>query len=159
MLVYNWYTEAYKQRRIKLRRGKTMSKAKKIFWISLGLISVGVGAVGVVLPILPTTPFLLLASFAFTKGSDRFRNWFHSTKLYKNHLESFEKDRSMTLKTKLLILIPVSAMLMVAFFMMKNIYGRSFIILMIIIKYTYFFTKIETVSEEEKERRKALETS
>ena len=53
-----------------------MNKTKKIFWIGLGLLCVGIGAVGVVLPVLPTTPFLLVASFAFTKGSDRFRMWF-----------------------------------------------------------------------------------
>ena len=73
----------------------------KYLYIALGLLSMAVGAVGVVLPLLPTVPFLLLASFFFAKGSDRFHNWFKSTKLYKNHLESFEKNRSMTLKQNL----------------------------------------------------------
>lgn len=75
----------------------------KYLYIALGLLSMAVGAVGVVLPLLPTVPFLLLASFFFAKGSDRFHNWFKSTKLYKNHLESFEKNRSMTLKTNFVL--------------------------------------------------------
>ena len=92
----------------------------KYLYIALGLLSMAVGAVGVVLPLLPTVPFLLLASFFFAKGSDRFHNWFKSTKLYKNHLESFEKNRSMTLKTKLCIVLPVSFMLCMAFLMMQK---------------------------------------
>ncbi len=117
----------------------------KYIFIALGFLFCGIGAVGVVLPLLPTTPFLLLASFCFAKGSDRFNKWFKSTRLYKNNLESFEKTRSMTLKTKLCILIPVSIMLILAFFMMHNIYGRICIVLLIIVKYYYFIFRIKTV--------------
>ena len=81
-----------------------MKSIKKYFYITLGLISVVLGAIGVILPILPTTPFLLLASFCFARGSDRFNNWFISTNLYKKHLESFVRERSMTLKDKICIL-------------------------------------------------------
>ena len=56
-----------------------MSKIKKFIYISVGLISFALGAIGVVLPVLPTTPFLLLASFCFAKGSDRFNTWFINT--------------------------------------------------------------------------------
>ncbi len=130
-----------------------MSKARKGFWIILGLLSMGIGCVGIVVPVLPTTPFLILASFSFAKGSEKFHNWFTSTKIYKNHLESFEKDRSMTLKTKLCILIPVSIMLIVAFFMMKNIYGRVFIVFLILTKYYYFIFKIKTIKPDESLKR------
>ena len=62
-----------------------MSKIKKFIYISVGLISFALGAIGVVLPVLPTTPFLLLASFCFAKGSDRFNTWFINTKIYRKH--------------------------------------------------------------------------
>ena len=117
----------------------------KLLWIMIGIVSMVLGAIGVVLPVLPTTPFLLLASFCFAKGSDRFHKWFIGTKLYKKHLESFVTSRSMTLKTKLCILLPASAMLILAMFAMSNIYGRVFIVFLIIFKYIYFFTRIETV--------------
>lgn len=117
----------------------------KYIYITLGFLFFGIGAVGVVLPLLPTTPFLLLASFCFAKGSERFNKWFKSTKLYKNNLQSFEKNRSMTFKTKLCILIPVSIMLVIAFFMMNNVWGRITIILLIIVKYYYFLFKIKTI--------------
>ncbi len=117
----------------------------KYIYIGLGFLCFGIGAVGVVVPLLPTTPFLLLASFCFAKGSERFNRWFKSTKLYKNNLESFEKNRSMTLKTKLCILIPVSCMLILAFLMMRNTYGRGFIVFLILFKYYYFIFKIRTI--------------
>lgn len=117
----------------------------KLIWLLLAFLLMGIGAVGVILPVLPTTPFLLLASFCFAKGSERFHRWFMGTKLYKNHLESFVESRSMTLKTKLCILLPVSGMLLLAFLAMSNWYGRGFILLLIFFKYVYFFTKIRTI--------------
>ena len=123
----------------------------KYLFIFLGFLFTVIGAVGVVLPILPTVPFLLLASICFAKGSDRFHNWFKSTDLYKNNLESFEKDRSMTLKTKWSILIPVTLLLLIAFFMMHNIYGRATIIILIIIKYYVFLFKIKTLPSDKAE--------
>lgn len=117
----------------------------KLLWLMIGIVSMVLGAIGVVLPVLPTTPFLLLAYFSFAKGSDRFHMWFIETKLYKKHLESFVTSRSMTLKTKLCILLPASAMLILAMLAMSNIYGRVFIVFLIIFKYIYFFTRIETV--------------
>ena len=117
----------------------------KLLWLMIGIVSMVLGAIGVVLPVLPTTPFLLLESFCFAKGSDRFHKWFIGTKLYKKHLESFVTSRSMTLKTKLCILLPASAMLILAMLAMSNIYGRVFIVFLIIFKYIYFFTRIETV--------------
>ncbi len=121
----------------------------KILWLLCAFLFLGIGMVGVVVPVLPTTPFLLLASFCFSKGSKRFHNWFMGTKLYQKHLESFVRERAMTLKTKLCILLPASAMLLCAFFMMQNLPGRIFIIFLILFKYIYFFTKIRTVEIEE----------
>lgn len=116
----------------------------KYIFIVLGIVFVAIGTLGIVLPILPTTPFLLAASICFAKGSNKFNNWFKSTKIYKNNLESFKKNRIMTLKTKLCILIPVTILLIAAFFMMNNIYGRIMIIILITIKYYYFIVKIKT---------------
>ncbi len=130
-------------------------KLLKPFWIVLGFISIVLGAIGVPLPMLPTTPFLLLAAFCFAKGSDRLDRWFKSTKLYKNHLESFATNRAMTLKTKLCILLPASVMLSIAFIGMSQKdtagtrIGRITIIILILFKYLYFFTRIKTIKKAE----------
>lgn len=117
----------------------------KFIYLILAFLFLGIGIIGIILPMLPTTPFLLLASFFFAKGSNRFHSWFIQTKLYKKHLDNFVKDKSMTLKTKFCILIPASLMLMLAFILMQNIYGRLFLIFLLIFKYIYFFTKIKTI--------------
>ena len=120
----------------------------KFIWITIGFVTMAIGGLGVILPVLPTTPFLLVSSFCFAKDSKRFHNWFTGTQLYKKHLDSFVKDRSMTLKTKWCILLPASFMLIIAMIMMQNIYGRIFILILIGFKYTYFFTKIQTKKEK-----------
>ncbi|MDO4294470.1 MAG: YbaN family protein [Eubacteriales bacterium] len=117
----------------------------RILWLIAGFAAMGLGAVGVVLPVLPTMPFLLLASFCLAKGSKRFHRWFTGTGLYRRHLESFVRDRAMTLKTKFSLLIPASCMLLLAFWAMPNLYGRCFILFLIAFKYVYFFTKIRTI--------------
>ena len=122
----------------------------RIVWLLIGFLAMGLGAVGVVLPVLPTTPFLLLASFCLAKGSARFHRWFTGTKLYKKHLESFVENRTMTLKTKFSLLIPASCMLLLAFLAMQNVYGRVFIVFLIVFKYVYFFTKIRTIPAGQK---------
>ena len=83
----------------------------KIIYLIIGFISLILGAIGVILPILPTTPFLLLSAFCFAKSSQRVHKWFLSTNLYQNHLDSFVKERAMTLKTKITILAFASFML------------------------------------------------
>ena len=120
----------------------------KIIWITIGFMTMAIGGVGVILPVLPTAPFLLVSSFCFAKGSDRFHNWFMGTQLYRKHLDSFVKEKSMTLKTKWCILLPVSCMLVIAMLMMENIYGRIFILVLMGCKYIYFFTKIRTKKEK-----------
>ncbi|WP_178007742.1 YbaN family protein [Mediterraneibacter sp.] len=117
----------------------------KSLWLILAFVCFGFGAAGVILPVLPTTPFLLLASFCFAKGSKKFHLWFQSTKLYQKHLDGFVKERTMLLKTKVCILLPVSVMLICAMVLMENVFGRMFLIFLILFKYTYFFTRIKTV--------------
>ena len=58
------------------------------------------GVVGIFLPILPTTPFLLLTLYSFAKGSSRLEQWFLGTKLYQKHLKSFNERRALTKKSK-----------------------------------------------------------
>nr|WP_184091850.1 YbaN family protein [Anaerocolumna cellulosilytica] len=117
----------------------------KVLYIVAGFLALGLGALGVVLPVLPTTPFLLVASFCFAKGSARFHTWFCSTRLYKNHLDSFVKSRAMTRKTKIRILIPASAMLILAFIFMPSVHGRIAIGVVMCFKYYYFIFRIKTI--------------
>ena len=72
----------------------------RFFWMILGILCLGLGTVGIVLPILPTVPFYMATAFCFAKSSERLHSWFLGTQLYKKHLESFVEKKTMTLKTK-----------------------------------------------------------
>lgn len=122
---------------------------KKAIFVALGLVFFALGAVGAVLPILPTTPFLLVAAACFAKGSKRFNDWFTGTKLYQDHLDSFVKERAMTLGTKVTLCAFATTMLLIAFFMMNNLPGRITIVCVILFKYYYFIFRIRTIKPEE----------
>ena len=134
-----------------------MKSIKKYIYITVGLISVVLGTIGVILPILPTTPFLLLASYCFAKGSDRFNNWFINTKLYKNHLDSFVKERAMTLKEKICILAFADFMLAFPLIILDSLFMKIFIVVLILFKFYYFIFRIKTITKEEKALMKAKE--
>ena len=91
---------------------------KKILWLTLGCISLGFGAVGTMLPMLPTVPFLLLTAVSFAKSSERLHTWFMGTKLYKDHMEDYVAGRGMTRKTKIHIIITVTLLMGIGFVMM-----------------------------------------
>ncbi len=117
----------------------------KILFISLGFIFSGLGFLGVLLPVFPTTPFLLLASFFFARGSSRFHNWFTNTKLYREHLDDFVRHRSMAKKTKISLLAFASTMLMIPLITIDVTVMRIFIICLIVFKYYYFIFRIKTI--------------
>ena len=111
-------------------------------------MSLGIGVVGIFLPLLPTTPFLLLTAFCYAKGSEKFHDWFTSTWIYKKHLESFVTNRSMTLKTKMTILLTASTMLLFPLIIIDNTVVRIVIIFLYFYKYFYFFKFIKTIPSD-----------
>ena len=94
---------------------------KKICYIVLGCIGVGLGALGAVLPLLPAFPFLLLAAFCFGRSSEKLNRWFTGTKLYKDNLESYVKGQGMTKKAKVRIMITVTVLMSIGFAMMHAV--------------------------------------
>ena len=91
---------------------------KKLLYIILGCIGVGLGAVGAVVPMLPAFPFLMLAAFCFARSSEKLDRWFKGTKLYKDNLADYVAGRGMTVKTKVRIMITVTALMSIGFIMM-----------------------------------------
>lgn len=121
-------------------------KLKKVLLVIIGCIGVGLGALGVVLPILPTVPFLLLAAFCFARSSERLNNWFTGTKLYKNNLESYVKGKGMTRKTKIKIMVTVTVLMTIGFIMMDQVLmGRIVLACVWVFHILYFVFGVKTI--------------
>lgn len=111
---------------------------RKILYIIIGCISLGLGIIGVILPILPTVPFVLLAAFCFAKSSERLDGWFKNTKLYReNNIKS-----GMTKRAKLRIMCSVTLLMGIGFIMMglKGIVVGNIVLLIVWIFHMVYFT-------------------
>ena len=131
---------------------KKITAPIKYAYILAGLIFLGIGAAGVVLPLIPTTPLALLAAVCFGKSSARLHNWFISTRFYKSNIEGFVNKRTMTIKTKLTLLATITAFMGFSFFVMRIASAPlvSQVILAIVwaLHVLYFGFKVKTVSGE-----------
>jgi hypothetical protein len=75
------------------------------FLITVGTLSVALGVVGMFFPILPTTPFLLLAAACYARSSDRFLHWLLNNRWFGAYIRNYREGRGMPLVTKVLTLL------------------------------------------------------
>ena len=108
---------------------------KKIFLVVVGCISLGIGAVGAVLPFLPTFPFLMLTAICFTASSERL-----------NNLESYVEKRGMTKATKIKIMLIVTILMGFGFYMMHAVpVGRVVLAIVWLGHMLYFGFRVKTI--------------
>lgn len=127
-------------------------KLKQIIFLIIGCLSLALGCVGIVLPILPTVPFFLLTVFCFANSSQKLHDWFIGTQMYKKHLESFVQKKGMTVRTKATILTSVTALMDVGFVLMlrKGIIVPCVILAVVwVCHLVYFLFGVKTIPAAE----------
>lgn len=123
---------------------------KKLFFVTLGCISLALGVIGIVLPILPTVPFFLLTAFCFAKSSEQLHSWFLGTTMYKKYIGSYMKRKGMTLKAKLMLIGTVTAIMLPGFLMMGRVpVGRIIMAVVWVGHIVYFGFIVKTITQEE----------
>ncbi|VYU33470.1 Inner membrane protein YbaN [Veillonella dispar] len=83
----------------------------RYIFLTVGAISFVLGTAGIVIPLLPTVPFYMLTLFCLARGSERFHNMFLESSLYQKTVGAYERDKALTLRTKLSILLSVSTIM------------------------------------------------
>ncbi len=73
----------------------------KLLFAAIGIISLGLGILGIFLPILPTTPFLLLSAALFARSSDKLYSWLLNHKILGEYIRSFREDKAIPMKIKI----------------------------------------------------------
>ena len=125
-------------------------KLKKMIYLVLGCVSLALGAVGSLFPILPTVPFLLLAAYCFARSSEKLNRWFRNTKLYKDNLADYVAGKGMTKKTKVRIMATVTLLMSVGFAMMGAVpVGRAVLACVWAFHVVYFVFGVKTIEQKE----------
>lgn len=82
------------------KKHKDINPFKKWVFISLGSFFVGLAFLGVLLPVLPTTPFLLVSAYFYARSSQKFYDWLHENRLFGQHLKNYREGKGMKLSVK-----------------------------------------------------------
>ena len=77
---------------------------KKNLFISFGFISLFLGVLGIFLPVLPTTPFLLLSAYLFSKSSKRWHDFVMNNKVFGKYIKDYMEEKGITFKNKIVAL-------------------------------------------------------
>ncbi|HEY9187134.1 MAG TPA: YbaN family protein [Bacteroidota bacterium] len=92
-------------------------KLKKIFLIISGSFFIFLGTIGIFIPILPTTPFILLAAACYIKSSEKLYNWLTNNRIFSKYIKNYSLKKGMTKNTKLkIILLGLLAIIISSFF-------------------------------------------
>lgn len=80
---------------------KEISPVKRVFLQIAGFFFVGLAFIGIFVPLLPTTPFLLLAAACFVRSSDKFYMWLISNRIFGKYIKDYREKRGVTIGSKI----------------------------------------------------------
>ncbi|TGE40095.1 DUF454 domain-containing protein [Desulfosporosinus fructosivorans] len=86
----------------------------KIFWLICGMLSLIIGIIGIVLPLLPTTPFVLLAAASFAKSSTAFHDYLINSKYFGTIIKDWQENRTIPLRAKIAAVLMMSISIIVS---------------------------------------------
>lgn len=93
-----------------------MKQAKRAAFILFGMLCIGLGGLGILLPLLPTTPFVLLAAFAFANSSDTLHEWLINHNVFGGLIANWRQYGAISRTAKVLSVVSMVAVLALSWF-------------------------------------------
>lgn len=119
---------------------------KKQFLILIGFISLILGTIGIFLPLLPTTPFLLLSVFCFEKSSEKFHQLIINNKIFGKYIQDYQEKKGITLKNKIIAIITLLVSISFSIYNIKSLHLKIFLVF-VFIGVSIHLIKIKTLTD------------
>ena len=87
-----------------------LTRAARLTWLIIGLLSLALGAIGIALPLLPTTPFILLAAFAFAQSSETLHQWLLDHNVFGPLIDNWQQHGAISRRTKVVSVMTMAAL-------------------------------------------------
>jgi uncharacterized protein len=120
------------------------NRLRKVFFTIIGTIFLGLGAVGIVLPLLPTTPFLLLSAACYIQGSERMHRWLLNNKLFGSYIKNYREGKGMSARGKIFTLSLLWITILYSAFFIVNSAIIQAVLLVVYIGVTVHLVRIST---------------
>jgi len=120
----------------------------KSLYIGVGTVSLCIGIIGIVVPVLPTTPFLLLSAACYAKGSQRIYLWMINIKWIGRYIKNYHEGKGISFYGKLVSIIFLWTMILSTMFIMANTYILQLILCVIAIGVTIHIMSLKTMKDK-----------
>lgn len=114
---------------------------------AVGVVSVGLGLLGAFLPVLPTTPFILLAAWCFVRSSQKAHDWLYRQPFFGPALQDWEENRAIARKTKIIAISMIMISLTVMWFKVSNEWVRYFVTALLAAVSAFIVTRNESTKK------------
>ena len=88
-----------------------LTRAARLTWLVVGLLALALGAIGIALPLLPTTPFLLVAAFAFAQSSEKLHAWLLAHNVFGPLIDNWQRHGAISRRTKAVSVVSMGVVL------------------------------------------------
>jgi len=123
---------------------------KKLLLVSLGTLSLIIGVIGILIPLLPTTPFLLLAAACYIRGSKKFYNWLIKNRWLGEYIKNYQDDRGIPFNVKIITVIILWSTIITSSILFVSNLIIKIILFIIAISVTIHIIRIKTLVKKKK---------
>jgi uncharacterized protein len=117
-------------------------------WIfgTIGMVALGLGIIGIIVPLVPTTPFLLLAAACFMRSSNRLYNWLINHKWFGSYIKHYQEHRAISRRARILALVLLWAAIGYASFYIVTLPWLRFLLLVIAAGVSIYLLRLKTLT-------------